>query len=218
MRLRIAPTPVIAVLLACALSAALPSGFASAGAPKTDAPAGDYAIDKAHASLVFRIDHMGFSFFTTRFTQFDATLHFDPAKPEAMSVSATIDPKSIEIYGSRLGEILQADEWFNSAKFPEITFKSARIDAVKDNTAVVTGDLTLRGVTRPVMLQATFNGGYASMAMDPSGSRIGFSAKGVLKRSDFGMSYGIPAPGTTMGVGDAVEFQIEAEFTRPKQN
>lgn len=84
------------------------------------------------------------------------------------------------------------------------------------NTARVTGDLTLHGVTRPVVLETSFNGGYAPGAIDPMGARIGFSAHGFLRRSDFGMGYGVPAKGTNMGVGDRVEILIETEATMKK--
>ena len=83
-----------------------------------------------------------------------------------------------------------------------------------ERTFRIEGDLTLRGVTRPVTLEARYNGGYAGHPMDPQ-ARIGFSATGQLRRSEFGISYGIPAPGTTMGVGDAVELRIECEFSGP---
>jgi polyisoprenoid-binding protein YceI len=80
---------------------------------------------------------------------------------------------------------------------------------------VITATLDLRGVTRPVVLTGTFNGGYPGMPkMDPQ-ARVGFSAHGAFKRSDFGMTYGVPAPGTTMGVGDLIDFSIEAEFNGP---
>jgi polyisoprenoid-binding protein YceI len=69
-------------------------------------------------------------------------------------------------------------------------------------------------MTRPMLLEATFNGGYSGHPMDPH-ARIGFSAHGVLRRSEFGVTYGIPAPGTTMGVSDEVEVQLELEFTGP---
>jgi len=72
----------------------------------------------------------------------------------------------------------------------------------------------MRGVTKPLVLDATYNGGYAGHPMDPH-ARIGFTARGSLLRSEFGVSYGIPAPGSTMGVGDRVQIEIEAEFTGP---
>ncbi len=78
-------------------------------------------------------------------------------------------------------------------------FESRQVDVTGVNTVRIHGDLTLHGVTRPIVLEATFNGGYAGHPMDPN-ARIGFSAQGTLKRSEFGIAYGIPAPGTTMGV------------------
>ena len=79
----------------------------------------------------------------------------------------------------------------------------------------VSGTLTLHGVTRPIVLAATYKGGYAGMPnMDPQ-ARVGFSANSSFKRSDFGITFGVPAPGTTMGVGDLIDFAIEAEFTGP---
>ena len=77
---------------------------------------------------------------------------------------------------------------------------------------MITGDLTLRGVTKPVVLEAVWDGGYKPNAMDPGG-RVGFSAHGKFKRSGFGIRYGLPAPGAAMGVGDEVEVIIETEFT-----
>jgi polyisoprenoid-binding protein YceI len=77
----------------------------------------------------------------------------------------------------------------------------------------VTGDLTLHGVTLPVTLAVTYNGGYGATDFDPAGARIGFSVTGSLMRSAFGMGFGVPAPGTEFGVGDEVKIIIEAEFT-----
>lgn len=101
--------------------------------------------------------------------------------------------------------------FFDAATFPVIRFKSTKVEVTGADTARVTGDLTLHGVTRPVTLDTTFNGGWAPSAFD--GARIGFSARTALKRSDFGMTAGIPAPGTRMGVSDAVEVKIETEFS-----
>lgn len=199
---------------------------ASAAAPAettppvpVDVPAGAYTLDKAHASLIFRVNHLGFSNYTARFRRFDAQLQFDPANLAASSVTVTIDPRSLETDYPDPATLdfnaeLQNDQWLNAAQFPEMTFRSTKVEPTGPRTMRITGELGLRGVTRPVILDATFNGGYAGHPMDPH-ARIGFSAHGSLKRSQFGIAYGIPAPGTTMGVSDDVDITIEAEFSGP---
>ena len=179
-------------------------------------PAGAYTLDKAHASLLMRLDHLGFSHFTARFTHFDAELKFDPANPAASTAKVSVDPRSIDSDNAPAGfmDQLRGDMWLDVAKYPQITFVSTKVERAGAKALRITGNLTLHGVTKPVVLNATYNGGYAGHPMDPH-ARIGFSAQGTFKRSDFGIAYGIPAPGTTMGVGDAVNLVIESEFTGP---
>ncbi|WP_346322430.1 YceI family protein [Emcibacter sp. SYSU 3D8] len=179
-------------------------------------PAGAYTLDKSHASLTFTVSHLGFSLYTAQFTRFDAALQFDPAKPEAGMVEATIDANSLELPAPPEGftETMKGPQWLDTAKYPTITFKSTKVEPTGENTATITGDFSLHGVTKPVTLEATYNGGYAGHPMDPH-ARIGFSAEGTFKRSDFGIAYGVPAPGTTMGVGDEIRVMIEAEFSGP---
>ena len=188
-------------------------------APANEALPGAYKLDENHASVTFRVNHLGLSRYTARFTDIAADLQFDPANPAAMSVSATIDPRSIEtdFHGDKpdFDAELAGPSWLDAAKFPKITFKSTSTEPTGPNTAKVTGDFSLHGVTKPLVLDVIFNGGYDGAPMDP-GSRVGFSAQGKIKRSDFGVSYGVPQPGSTFGVGDEVEIQIEAEFTKPK--
>ena len=187
---------------------------------KTDAPAGTYALDPAHASLTFRVDHLGMSKYTARFTGLDATLHLDPKAPSRSRVSATVDPRSIEtdfpLPAPDFDAELAGPQWLDAARYPEIRFRTTKVEPTGPDTARVVGELTLHGVTRPILLKARFNGGYAGNALDPAGARVGFSATGKLNRSDFGMSYGVPAKGSSFGVGDQVEVIIEAEFTRAK--
>ena len=95
-----------------------------------------------------------------------------------------------------------------------MTFKSTAVELTAPNAARVTGDFTMHGATHPLVLDVTFNGGYVGHPMDPN-ARIGFSAHGKLKRSDYGIAYGVPEPGTTMGVSDEVEIIIESEFSGP---
>jgi polyisoprenoid-binding protein YceI len=202
-------------LAACAFVATQPTSAASPPAP-LQVPAGNYTLDKAHASLIFKVNHLGFSNYTGRFSRFDARLQFDPARPAAARVEATIEPRSIEVDnppGNFLA-ILQGADWLDAARYPEMTFRSTRVTALGAKKLRVRGDLTLHGVTRPVDLDVTYNGGYAGHPMDPQ-ARIGFSAHGTLKRSAFGISLGIPQPGSQMGVGDTLELFLEMEFNGP---
>lgn len=208
------------LLLAAALAAcgAEPEGDAAVSSPaETAAPAGPYRLDPFHASLVFRVDHLGFSTYTAAFRSFDATLAFDPAAPEAMRVEATIDVSSLDLPNPPEGfrDAMLGPLWFNAGEFPHMTFRSTAIDLTGPDAATVAGDLTLRGVTQPVTLQATYNGGYAGLARYDPQARIGFSVYGTLSRSAFGMDIGVPTPDFPMGVGDKVEIYVEAEFLGP---
>lgn len=209
-----------AALLAVPALAAPPAGEPVVAGPpgKTAAPAGTYSLDKAHSTVVFRLSHMGFSRYTAGFEAVDGKLAFDPAHPAAMSVTATIDPKSLRLPMPPAGfkDTLLGPNWLDAGKYPEITFRSTKVEPTGPNTARVTGDFTLHGVTKPVVLEATFNGGYPPNSFDPGGARIGFSGHGVIRRSDYGIAYGIPAPGTNMGVGDQIDVTIETEWAGGK--
>jgi polyisoprenoid-binding protein YceI len=200
----------IAAGLALAAGAAMAQGGAAAGPP-----AGAYFMDKAHTSVTFKVNHLGFSHYTARFSRVDGELQFDPEHPEAMRVEASIDPASLELNAPPAGfhDQLMGKDWFAAAQFPQISFRSTKVTLTGPHAATVTGDLTLRGVSRPVSLDVVYNGGWPPNAFDPGGARIGFSAHGVLKRTDFGMSTGVPAPGSTLGVSDDVDIAIETEFS-----
>jgi polyisoprenoid-binding protein YceI len=191
-----------------------------AAALDQDAPApvpkGAYVVDQAHTSLVFRVSHIGFSSYTGRFTKVDAKLDFDPAALETSRVNVSIDPKSIQADNAPSGflESLAGKGWLDADQFPTLSFRSTRVEVTGQNTFRLHGDLTLHGVTRPLTLDATYNGGYASHPYEPR-ARVGFSARGSFKRSDFGVTYGIPEAGTTMGIGDTVQVILETEFTGP---
>lgn len=180
-------------------------------------PAGAYKLDKSHASIVLRVSHMGFSTYTTRFSRFDADLTFEPENLPASKVATTIDTSSFEMDAApqMCLDIVKGPQMLDTAKYPQIVFKSERVRMTGAKSMEISGTLTLHGVTRPIVLAATYNGGYSGMPkMDPQ-ARIGFSAHGSLKRSDFGIAYGVPAAGTTLGVGDSIDFSLEAEFTGP---
>ena len=181
--------------------------------------AATYKLDLTHAALVWKVDHLGLSGYVGRFTDFDATLEFNPEDASATSVTAIINPMSVSTEYAGDYKAGHADSgfetwdedmarnarWFNADEFPEITFTSTEITTIDASTGTVTGDLTFLGVTKPVTLDVTYNG-VAQMPWAPDQDKIGFSAKTKLKRSDFGMSALIP------NIGDEVKVMIEAEF------
>jgi polyisoprenoid-binding protein YceI len=187
------------------------------------APAGNYTLDKGHASVIWRVKHLGLSKYTARFTDFDAQIVYDPANPAASSVSAAINPASVKTdypgdykaghadskFATWDEDLAKNPNWFNSVAHPKITFTSTGVSKLTGSTGTITGDLTFLGVTKPVTLDVTYNGTLAKPWMQGLNS-VGFSAKTVLKRSDFGMTGGIPQ------LGDEVEVIIEAEFDEVK--
>lgn len=210
-------------LAACSKPAAQQQASAdqllSAGFPAASVeglPAGEYKLDPMHSSLTFRLYHMGFSHYTARFGTFDAAMKLDPAHPEKAQIAAQVDPQSIELNAPPAGfhDDLMGKTWLDATDHPVINFVSQGVEKTGANTARVNGLLTIKGITKPATLDVTFNGGYPGMDLDPH-ARIGFTATGNFKRSDFGMGFGVPAPGSHMGVSDAVTFTIDAEFTGP---
>jgi polyisoprenoid-binding protein YceI len=202
----------LSALLACPVSAQEDMDL---GSP----PAGTYTTDPAHTRLWFIVDHLGFSKYMALFTRVDATLQFDPAHPEAMSVTATVDLTSLETHNPatdyNFNEIVSGEDLLNAPAHPQATFVSTKVELTGEQAANVTGDLTLNGVTKPVTFAVTYNGGWGHMPMDPMGARAGFSLETTIKRSDFGIDFGIPEAGTTMGVSDAVQIFVETEMTNP---
>ena len=207
------PSGAVSVLALATLAFAACSP--SAPAPDvSQLPAGVYTTDPAHSTLTFHVNHLGFSNYTASFGKVTTELTLDPAKPEAAKVTATIDLSSLTLPSPPKGfvdELLSAP-WLDKKTTPQMKFESTGVTKTGPATADVAGNLTLKDVTKPVTLHATFNGGYAGHPQDPH-ARIGFSAHGVLKRSDFGISLGIPVPPSTMGVGDDVTFEIETELS-----
>ena len=196
-----------------------PAPAAAAAEAPVDVPAGTYTLDQAHTSVLFRVDHLSMSKYTARFKRANAQLQLDPKNLAASSVTVNVETDSLETDFPNVAEYdfnaqLTSEQWLNAAQYPQITFQSTKVDVTGARTMRIHGDLTLRGVTRPMTLDARFNGGYAGHTLEKN-ARVGFSAQGKLKRSEFGFSIGIPAPGSIIGVSDEVEVIIETEFTGP---
>jgi polyisoprenoid-binding protein YceI len=198
--------------LAAATLALLLAAPAAAQSP-ADVPAGAYKLDPTHASLTWRVGHMGLSNYTARFTKLAADLTYDPKDPTKSSINVTVDPRSIRTDYPNAAEkdfdkeLTDGASFFNSPKFAEIRFVSKRLEKTGDKTGRMTGDLTLLGVTKPVTLEVTFNGSFKEHPMTKQPA-LGFSATGTVKRSEFGMTHLVPY------ISDEVKLQIEAEFVK----
>lgn len=163
----------------------------------------DYAVDEGHAYVVFFADHLGFSRFPGTFNTINGTISFDEANPENSSVSVSFPANTVDMNHDVLNEKLLGENFFQVEQYPEISFESNSIEVTGENTGVVTGNLTLLGVTKEVALNTTFN--KKAYNQHAQGMTVGFSAEGTLNRSDFGMDYLLP------GIGDDVPFRIEIE-------
>jgi polyisoprenoid-binding protein YceI len=181
---------------------ALPVCAMAASSNPTDLPAGRWVLDGKHSNLIAKVRHLGVSNYAVRFDKLEGSFTYDPAHPEATKLVADVDTTSLDVgadYGRKF-----ADEFLDATKFPKATFVSTAVTPDQDGrTGSVTGDLTLRGVTRPMTLKIAFIAGGRAF---PFGTVAGFSATGSIKRSDFGshnlLSY----------VGDDVSLEIEGEF------
>jgi polyisoprenoid-binding protein YceI len=184
---------------------------------EVNAPSGEYALDPHHSTVTIRAQHFGLAHYTLRFNNVSGTLNFNAENPAQSTIQATVDVTSLDTPYSGARDFdaeLQNSSWLDSASFATATFASTGVEQTGPNTARVTGDLTLKGQTHPLTLDVTYAGSHSPHPMGMQTSSIGFSARGTIQRSQFGINELIPRAGND-GVSDAVEIIIEAEFTRP---
>lgn len=165
-----------------------------------------YDFDKAHTQILFFVNHLGFSNSQGEFLDYDGSFTFDRDNPQNSSIDVSIKTEGLDMDHEKWNAHMASPDFFNAEQFPEMTFKSTAIEVTGDNTAHITGDLTLLGVTKPVVLDVVHN----KSAKHPFSGKFvaGFSGSTMIKRSDFGMNYGLPA------VGDEVEVRLEVEGVR----
>lgn len=121
-------------------------------------PAGDYTLDPKHASLFFRINHLGYSTYIGRFERFEASLTGDPAQPEAAQVTAIVDMASLNVANPEFADQLMGPDWFDAARFPQASFRTYGLKIVGEKEADISGDLTMKGRTQAVIIRAKLNG------------------------------------------------------------
>jgi polyisoprenoid-binding protein YceI len=186
-------------LLAAALSALVAPAFA---APVT------YKMDPAHTDVIATWNHFGFSNPSAHFGSADGSVIYDAAKVSASSVEVTLPLSGLQAFTEKFNTHLNSADFFDSAKFPTATFKSTKVEAAGKDKLKVTGDLTIKGITKPVVLNVTLNK-VGEHAMKKTQS-IGFDATATVKRSDFGVGAYAPM------VSDEVKLHITTEADAAK--
>lgn len=182
--------------------AALLTGLSVTGVTSSATAAETYKLDPNHTAVIWHVNHFGFSTPSGKFMSVDGEVTLDEANPAASSVKAVIQIAGINSGVAKLDEHLKTPDFFDAAKFPTATFISKRVDLTGKDQAKVAGDLTLHGVTKPVVLDVKLNKiGENMMKLKTAG----FTASTVIKRSEFGMSAYVP------NVGDEVRIDIETE-------
>lgn len=174
-------------------------------AEAVQAASGTYKLDPSHTDILAQWTHFGFSHPSAHFGNVDGTLVYDADDVTKSSVEVTIPLSGLNSFTAKFDEHLESADFFDAAKFPTATFKSTKVESTGTNTLAVTGDLTIKDITKPVTLEVTINGGGEHpMKKVPA---IGFDATGTIKRSDFGV--GAYAP----NVSDEVKLRITTEAT-----
>jgi polyisoprenoid-binding protein YceI len=166
--------------------------------------AAEYVIDTkgGHASINFRVQHLGFSWLTGRFDTFSGTFRYDDKNPSTSGISVTIDTTSVNSNHAERDKHLRGADFLDVARFPQATFVSRSVTPDGNGKAVIAGDFTLRGITRPVVITAAYIGGGA----DPwGGFRQGFTGKTELALSEFGIVRELGPAAKTV----ELEFHVE---------
>ena len=174
-------------------------------ADTSDVPDGTYSVDPQHGYILFSYSHFGLSNPSVGFNKFDATLELDAANPEKSSINVAIDANSIDSRVPVFDEHLRDEQFFNTEQFPGITFEATSIEANGDSKYTITGDLSMKGITKPITLDASI---VATMHPFKKVPVVGVSATGQLMRSDWDL--GLYAP----SVSDEVTLTIEVEMLK----
>lgn len=199
----------LSLWLALVLSA-VSSGPAPTMAPRIGGPGAPaaWAIDPAHSEVTFRIRH-----FVTkvrgRFTDWTGTITGDPQDWSTGSVAVVIKSASINTGNDRRDADLRSPRFFSVDSFPEISFKSSKVE-VSGESVTITGDLTMRGTTKPVVLK----GSYLGLAPGKPGDKVGFEAGTTINRTEYGITWNRAVEGGGVMLGDDVEISISIEANR----
>jgi polyisoprenoid-binding protein YceI len=170
-----------------------------------DVPSGQYVLENTHAYITFSYSHLGFSTPQISFTEFDVDLQLDTADPTNSTLNVIVDANSVESQVDEFNEHLVGERFFDTANHPNISFKSTSIERGAADSATISGDLTIKGITHPVVLSANLNkAGNHPRLKKPM---AGFNAQTKVLRSAWDLGYGVPMVGDEVTISISVELQ-----------
>lgn len=189
--------------LALAFAVAAPASAQVTASPAA-VQAGAYKIDPDHSKITWSVSHFGFSTYIGQFATVNATMKLDPKNLGATVLDAAIDTNSLGTLNAALDKHLKSPDFLDTAKFPTATFHATKVTQTGERTADIAGDLTLHGVTKPVVLQAVFNQAGPNPMVKTY--QLGFAGSAKIRRSEFGITAYVP------NISDEVTLTFEAEF------
>ncbi|MEX2518240.1 MAG: YceI family protein [Paracoccaceae bacterium] len=181
------------------------TAFALASLVAAPLAAAPWTIDKSHTSVTFSIDHLGFSLVSGQFREFEAQVDFDPENMEAATVTFTIAAASVDTNWDPRDKHIRSADFLDAEAHPEISFVSKSAAMTGPDTAEVTGDVTIKGVTREEVFTATVRQ-IGPSPFNPDSTIAGFIVEGELDRTDYGVDYGAPAIGATIPIRVNIEM------------
>ncbi len=191
-----------ALLIAIAVAVLSPSAL----------PAATWELDPAHTGIHFKVRHLMVSYVRGDFGKFSGTIHYDEKDIGKSSANVTIEAASINTRVAKRDEHLRSADFLDAAKFPTLTFVSKRVEKAGEGTLKVTGDLTIRGVTRETVL--TVEGPSPAIKDLQGNSRVGGYATATINRKDFGLIWNKAIEAGGVAVGDEVEISIDLEIVK----
>jgi polyisoprenoid-binding protein YceI len=174
-------------------------------------PATNWEFDRSHSSVNFHVRHLMVSKVRGQFHDWRGVLELDDSDVTKSRVEVTIAAKSVDTRDTKRDDHLRSADFLDVEKFPELAFKSTKIERTGDDTAKVHGELAIHGVTRPVVLDVELS----PQVKDPwGGTRTGFAAKTAISRKDFGLTWNVALEAGGLLVGDKVEITLELEAVK----
>lgn len=175
-----------------------------------------WTVDAVHSSVTFKVSHMVVGKQKGAFNTFSGTINFDGKDYAKASVEFSIDVASINTENEKRDGHLKSADFFDAEKFPKISFKSTKVTHVEGNKFKITGNMTMRDVTKEVTFDAAFNGATKLPEQMGGGSKAGFSASATINRQDFGVTWSKTLDGGGLVVGDEVSIDLEIEADQAK--